>query len=131
VSYNTAAARARPRYRSRTRLVERTAATPAHPTYTPAQPPLLTRTARGGARTAPRRARGYAQGGAPLTVGIRREDAARIWERRAPLTPGAVRALVRDERVRVLVQPCARRVFPLAEFLAVRSQLSAFNERAC
>jgi hypothetical protein len=75
---------------------------------------MLTRTARGGARTAPRRARGYAQGGAPLTVGIRRE----------------VRALVRDERVRVLVQPCARRVFPLAEFLAVRL-CSASNERAC
>ncbi|KAH7099522.1 Saccharopine dehydrogenase-domain-containing protein [Auriculariales sp. MPI-PUGE-AT-0066] len=51
-----------------------------------------------------------------LTLGIRREDPTRIWERRCPLTPLAVHDLVR-QGVRVLVQPCNRRVFPLRDFV--------------
>jgi hypothetical protein len=56
----------------------------------------------------------------PVTIGIRREDPGRIWERRAPLTPDAVAGLVRDN-VRVLVQECERRVFPLEEYIRVRT----------
>ncbi|KAF8646029.1 hypothetical protein AX16_007454 [Volvariella volvacea WC 439] len=53
---------------------------------------------------------------APLTIGIRREDPKRIWERRAPLTPDAVYELVSKRDVRVLVEPCDRRVFPSHEY---------------
>ncbi|KAF8574094.1 hypothetical protein K439DRAFT_1642441 [Ramaria rubella] len=52
----------------------------------------------------------------PLTIGLRREDPARIWERRCPLTPSAVEELVQDAGVRVLVQDCNRRVFGTHEF---------------
>ena len=55
-----------------------------------------------------------------VTIGIRREDPARIWERRAPLTPDAVAELVSRDSVRVLVQECERRVFPLEEYIRVR-----------
>lgn len=55
-----------------------------------------------------------------VTIGIRREDPARIWERRAPLTPDAVAELVSRDSVRVLVQDCERRVFPLEEYIRVR-----------
>ncbi|GJJ14359.1 hypothetical protein Clacol_008623 [Clathrus columnatus] len=51
-----------------------------------------------------------------LTVGIRREDPTRLWERRCPLTPSAVQQLVQEEGVRVLVQHCNRRVFETREF---------------
>ena len=51
-----------------------------------------------------------------LTIGIRREDPARLWERRCPLTPSAVEELVQDAGVRVLVQDCNRRVFESHEF---------------
>ncbi|KAI0338108.1 hypothetical protein BDW22DRAFT_1409660 [Trametopsis cervina] len=51
-----------------------------------------------------------------LTIGIRREDPGRLWERRSPLTPATVRALV-DDGIRVLVQPCARRVWTAQEML--------------
>jgi hypothetical protein len=44
------------------------------------------------------------------TIGIRREDVNR-WERRAPLTPREVARLVRDEGLRVIVQPSDIRVF--------------------
>lgn len=56
-----------------------------------------------------------------LVVGIRREDPQRLWERRCPLTPDAVHELVRDG-VRVLVQDCNRRVFPIREFVEVRAR---------
>jgi hypothetical protein len=46
-----------------------------------------------------------------ITIGIRKEDPSRIWERRAPLTPEAVRHLVRERNVQVHVEPCDRRVF--------------------
>ncbi|EKM51292.1 uncharacterized protein PHACADRAFT_177943 [Phanerochaete carnosa HHB-10118-sp] len=50
-----------------------------------------------------------------LTIGIRREDPSRIWERRCPLTPEAVNELVTKEGVNVVVQPCDRRVFTMRE----------------
>ena len=56
----------------------------------------------------------------PITIGIRREDPGRIWERRAPLTPDAVAELVSRDNVRVLIQECERRVFPLEEYIRVR-----------
>lgn len=55
-----------------------------------------------------------------LTIGIRREDPERIWERRCPLTPDAVQELVEKDGVDVLVQPCERRVFTSSDFLKVR-----------
>lgn len=51
-----------------------------------------------------------------LTLGMRREDPARIWERRAPLTPDAVNELVEKEGVEVLIEPCERRVFTAREY---------------
>ena len=48
------------------------------------------------------------------TIGIRREDKNR-WERRAPLTPGAVRRLV-EQGVRIAVQPSPLRVFADDEY---------------
>jgi len=61
----------------------------------------------------------------PVTIGIRREDPGRIWERRAPLTPDAVAELVSRDNVRVLVQECERRVFPLGEYIRVRTSIYA------
>ncbi|KAI0349833.1 hypothetical protein OH77DRAFT_1431672 [Trametes cingulata] len=58
-----------------------------------------------------------------LTVGIRREDPARIWERRCPLTPDAVHELVEKDGVEVLVQPCERRVFTNKDFLQAGAKL--------
>lgn len=55
-----------------------------------------------------------------VTLGIRREDPDRIWERRCPLTPEAVEHLVHKEGIKVLVQDCDRRVFPIADFVKVR-----------
>ncbi|KAG5650502.1 hypothetical protein H0H81_012015 [Sphagnurus paluster] len=53
---------------------------------------------------------------APVTVGIRREDPTRIWERRAPLTPAAVEELVKSG-VNVEFEHCDRRVFQDAEYI--------------
>jgi alpha-aminoadipic semialdehyde synthase len=58
-----------------------------------------------------------------VTIGIRHEDPGRIWERRAPFTPDAVAELVNRDNVRVLIQECERRVFPLEEYIHVRSIL--------
>jgi alpha-aminoadipic semialdehyde synthase len=55
----------------------------------------------------------------PVTIGIRREDPARIWERRSPLTPDAVAELVSQGDVQVLIQDCDRRVFPVDEYVRV------------
>ncbi|KAI0653120.1 Saccharopine dehydrogenase-domain-containing protein [Cubamyces menziesii] len=60
---------------------------------------------------------------AKLTIGIRREDPARIWERRCPLTPDAVHELVEKDGVEVLVQPCERRVFTSNDFLKAGAKL--------
>ena len=51
------------------------------------------------------------------TIGIRKEDPRRVWERRAPLTPEAVDGLVRSgEDVKVEVESCARRCFTEADY---------------
>lgn len=59
----------------------------------------------------------------PLTLGIRREDPGRLWERRSPLTPSAVATLIKDQGVDVVVQGCERRVFSNAEYEAVSDDL--------
>ncbi len=51
------------------------------------------------------------------TIGIRREDV-NPWERRAPLTPREVARLVRDEGIRVVVQPSDNRIFDDAAYAA-------------
>ncbi|KAK0502500.1 Saccharopine dehydrogenase-domain-containing protein [Armillaria luteobubalina] len=65
----------------------------------------------------------------PLTIGIRREDPGRIWERRAPLTPEAVQDLVVKQGVQVQVESCDRRIFTDNEYLeagaSVQKDLSA------
>ncbi|KAG8766984.1 hypothetical protein FRC12_006519, partial [Ceratobasidium sp. 428] len=45
-----------------------------------------------------------------VTVGLRREDPARTWERRTPLTPDGVEELVEKLGAEVLVEECERRV---------------------
>ncbi|KAG6811583.1 hypothetical protein H0H92_006747 [Tricholoma furcatifolium] len=60
--------------------------------------------------------------GTPVTVGIRREDPKRIWERRAPLSPKAVKELV-EGGVKVEFEHCDRRVFRDDEYLAVGAKL--------
>jgi len=62
----------------------------------------------------------YSTQNVPVTIGIRREDPARVWERRAPLTPDTVADLISHDGVRVLVQDCERRVFPTDEYIRVR-----------
>lgn len=56
----------------------------------------------------------------PLTIGLRREDPSRIWERRTPLTPEAVNQLVSEKRVNVHIEHCDRRVFSDEEYVKVR-----------
>lgn len=47
------------------------------------------------------------------TLGIRREDPKRIWERRVPLTPAAVEGLIANGKdVKVEIESCKRRCFP-------------------
>ena len=62
------------------------------------------------AHVARRRYTSSALGAKPFVVGIRAEDVARRWERRVPLVPSDVKALV-DGGVPVLVQPSAKRCF--------------------
>ncbi|KAI0942460.1 hypothetical protein AcW1_003090 [Taiwanofungus camphoratus] len=58
-----------------------------------------------------------ARNAAKLTIGIRREDPLRIWERRCPLTPDAVNELVENDGIDVLIQDCDRRVWGTDEFI--------------
>ncbi|KIJ67291.1 hypothetical protein HYDPIDRAFT_127170 [Hydnomerulius pinastri MD-312] len=58
-----------------------------------------------------------------LTIGIRREDPSRIWERRCPLTPDAVESLVNKDSVDVLIQDCDRRVFPVDQYIKAGARL--------
>lgn len=51
------------------------------------------------------------------TLGIRREDPRRVWERRTPLTPEAVASLA--EKASVEVESCSRRCFPDSAYAAV------------
>jgi len=71
----------------------------------------------------------YTSQSIPVTIGIRREDPGRVWERRAPLTPDAVAELVTRDNVRVLIQECERRVFPLEEYVRVRTIYILISER--
>lgn len=50
------------------------------------------------------------------TLGIRREDPRRVWERRAPLTPDAVAGLV--DKAHIEVESCTRRCFPDSAYAA-------------
>jgi alpha-aminoadipic semialdehyde synthase len=63
---------------------------------------------------------------AKVTVGIRREDSSRIWERRCPVTPDEVAQLVQHLDVNVIIQDCDRRVFPVDQFIKVRCHHSLF-----
>lgn len=63
-----------------------------------------------------------------LTVGLRREDPARIWERRAPLTPDAVYDLTKDKRAEVHVESCERRIFKDEEYKKVCFQPKSIHE---
>jgi len=55
------------------------------------------------------------------TLGIRREDPNRIWERRVPLTPEAVEGLLKGGKdVAVEVESCKRRCFPDERYTKVR-----------
>lgn len=65
-----------------------------------------------------------ASNGSKLTIGIRREDPRRIWERRCPISPDAVNELVEKEGVEVLVQDCERRVWSTNDFVKVYSPQS-------
>ncbi|KAH9058857.1 Saccharopine dehydrogenase-domain-containing protein [Lactarius vividus] len=65
----------------------------------------------------------YTSQSTPVTVGIRREDPGRKWERRAPLTPDAVAELVSHDKVRVLIQECERRVFPVDEYIRAGAEV--------
>jgi alpha-aminoadipic semialdehyde synthase len=62
------------------------------------------------------------------TLGIRREDPARIWERRVPLTPQAVATLLEESKgvasgskdeLRVQVESCKRRCFADSAYVQV------------
>ncbi|TFY82056.1 hypothetical protein EWM64_g1953 [Hericium alpestre] len=75
----------------------------------------------------------YASSGsrnAKVTIGIRQEDPARIWERRAPLTPDIVAELVERDGVRVLVQDCERRVFPIDDYVQAGAEVHPTLEPA-
>ncbi|KAF9510883.1 hypothetical protein BS47DRAFT_1347359 [Hydnum rufescens UP504] len=62
-----------------------------------------------------------------LSVGLRREDPARLWERRAPLTPAAVYSLVRNG-VQIIVQGCERRVFSDKEYASAGAKIGSSLE---
>ncbi|KAL1408626.1 hypothetical protein Q8F55_005439 [Vanrija albida] len=55
------------------------------------------------------------------TLGIRREDPGRVWERRAPLTPDAVRQL--NDISKVEVESCTRRCFPDSAYEAAGARI--------
>lgn len=57
-----------------------------------------------------------------MTLGIRREDPGRVWERRVPLTPEAVQSLLSSTRdLKVEVESCRRRCFPDDLYAKVRA----------
>lgn len=64
--------------------------------------------------------RGLSSSAAALaTLGMRREDPRRVWERRAPLTPDAIKSLVKDKDNTVEVESCERRCFTDEQYEAV------------
>ncbi|GAA5864875.1 hypothetical protein JCM1840_004934 [Sporobolomyces johnsonii] len=65
------------------------------------------------------------------TLGLRAEDPARIWERRAPLTPKACAQLVREQHT-VLVEKSPKRVFSDGEYEQAGAQLlDTLDARRC
>ncbi|KAF9481464.1 hypothetical protein BDN70DRAFT_876255 [Pholiota conissans] len=59
---------------------------------------------------------GLSRVAAKVKIGMRAEDPARIWERRAPLTPETVYSLTSSGRAQVEVVSCARRVYKDHEY---------------
>ncbi|KAI5891707.1 uncharacterized protein SCHCODRAFT_02629850 [Schizophyllum commune H4-8] len=60
----------------------------------------------------------------PLVLGIRREDPARIWERRSPLVPAHVRQLLEKHKdLKVQVQRCTRRFFTEEQYTEAGAQV--------
>ncbi|TFK35818.1 Saccharopine dehydrogenase-domain-containing protein [Crucibulum laeve] len=60
----------------------------------------------------------------PVTLGIRREDPKRIWERRVPLTPDAVNHLIAKKNVEVLIEHCDRRIFRTEEYVKAGAKVA-------
>jgi len=60
--------------------------------------------------------------GSPGVLGIRREDKNK-WERRAPMAPNHVRALV-GQGIRIIVQPSTRRVFTDDEYRSAGAEIN-------
>ena len=60
----------------------------------------------------------------PKIIGIRKE-VKNIWETRVPLTPMDIRGLVRDEGVRIHIQPSLNRVFKNEEYSQSGAQVQA------
>ncbi|CAE6447590.1 unnamed protein product [Rhizoctonia solani] len=66
---------------------------------------------------------------AKVTVGLRREDPGRIWERRTPLTPDVVEDLV-ESGAEVLVEECERRVWKNHDYVKAGAKLVPSGKRA-
>ncbi|KAJ1303925.1 hypothetical protein OPQ81_008336 [Rhizoctonia solani] len=64
-----------------------------------------------------------------VTVGLRREDPGRVWERRTPLTPDAVEDLV-ESGVEVLVEECERRVWRNHDYAKAGAKLVPSGKHA-
>ncbi|RXK35397.1 hypothetical protein M231_07341 [Tremella mesenterica] len=59
-----------------------------------------------------------------ITLGIRREDPKRIWERRTPLTPSGISSLLSSSRdLEVEVESCQRRCYPDNAYLSVGAKI--------
>ncbi|KAG9087808.1 hypothetical protein FRC06_002352 [Ceratobasidium sp. 370] len=65
-----------------------------------------------------------------VTVGLRREDPARTWERRTPLTPDGVEELVEELGAEVLVEECERRVFRTRDYEKAGARIVPAGKRA-
>ncbi|KAF8603401.1 hypothetical protein BDV93DRAFT_442477 [Ceratobasidium sp. AG-I] len=67
--------------------------------------------------------RGTRAASSKVTVGLRREDPGRIWERRTPLTPDAVEELVEEMGAEVLVEECERRVYRARDYIKAGAKM--------
>ncbi|KAG8700622.1 hypothetical protein FRC08_004601 [Ceratobasidium sp. 394] len=65
-----------------------------------------------------------------VTVGLRREDPARTWERRTPLTPDGVEELVEELGAEVLVEECERRVYRTRDYEKAGARIVPAGKRA-
>ncbi|KAI0318332.1 Saccharopine dehydrogenase-domain-containing protein [Amylostereum chailletii] len=72
----------------------------------------------------------YSSSKTPVVVGLRQEDPGRLWERRSPLTPDTVADLVGRDGVRVLVQDCEKRVFPIDDYIYAGAEIHPTLEPA-